>query len=78
MQYTWLKDKNGVEIYEWDIIQHQNDCADSAPYLVPELSPENWETLMGIWDSEWEVSKNKYSNIEILGNIYENPELLSD
>lgn len=75
-QYTGLKDKNGNEIYEWDIIQYQNECADRTPVLVPEMTPKNLEYITGIGNSEWEEKENQYSNIEVIGNIYENPELV--
>ena len=77
-QFTGLKDKNGKEIYEGDIIRHTNEEADGTPYEVPEISPENWEDLLNIGDSEWDIGDNQYSNIEIIGNIYENSELLED
>ena len=78
MQYTGLKDKNGKEIYEGDIIRHTNDEADHTPYEVPPVSPENWEELLSIGDGEWDEGGNQYSNIEVIGNIYQNPELLKE
>lgn len=75
MQFTGLTDKNGKEIYEGDIIQYQNECADRTPVLVRTMTPKNLEYIIGIGDSEWEVKENQYSNIEVIGNIHENPEL---
>ena len=76
MQFTGLKDKNGKEIYEADIIQYQNECADKTPILVPFMTPKNLEYIMGIGNSEWEEEENQYSNIEVIGNINENKDLL--
>jgi len=76
-QYTGLTDRNEVEIYEGDIIRHINEEADKTPYVVPEVSPANWDTLAGIGDDEWCMGQDQYSNIEVIGNIHQNPELLN-
>ena len=65
MQYTGLKDKNGIEIYEGDIIKINNTGF--------------YETLVVEWDYiVLSALMNLYSRDakEIIGNIYENKELL--
>jgi YopX protein len=71
MQFTGLKDKNGKEIYEGDVLRNT----------------WNHRTFVVEWDegeypfqsdadstaNEWNV---KYGGCEVIGNIYQNPELL--
>ena len=75
MQYTGKKDKNGREIYEGDLLQHPNGTIaeikysdDLAAFVAVYVRDGNTE--MDYLDKEI-VSKCK-----IVGNIYENPELL--
>lgn len=77
-QYTNMLDKNGRKIFEGDIIDF-SDRSDGDGYGVVQYDAN--ETEFGIeYDNIYE-SLGKYyypEDIEVIGNIYDNPELLGD
>lgn len=82
MQSTGLKDKNDKEIFEGDILTDGHTTGDirNHPtlgfYMVDESSKEGYlSDTVGIEDFE-EAKEFMKNNIEVIGNIYENPELL--
>ena len=70
LQYIGLKDKNGKEIFEGDIVQ----LLDIKNYKVLLRTEVKW-SKQGLNFNIWpEHDENKVW--EIIGNIYENPELV--
>jgi uncharacterized phage protein (TIGR01671 family) len=81
LQYTGLKDKNGKEIYEGDIIQFAFKKPDNLRKIVVESEKF---TRREYYDEGWGLFLHSGINIclpftkefEVIGNIYENSELL--
>ncbi len=87
MQYTGLKDKNGVEIYEGDLIRNSNHEFRNIVEIIPCFA--GWGALLRV---DWfgkpipkaeriyyllqERTEWLDGNHEVTGNIYENPELI--
>ena len=69
MQYTGLKDRNGKEIYEGDIVRW------SESWLVSDSGEDEMFTRLVKWEGQILFPGN-LERKEVIGNIYENPDLL--
>lgn len=87
MQYTGLKDKNSKEIYEGDIVlqthPHPDDKDDVALVKYGEhisADPHHYGGwTIGFYAGDPEAAFSlleKENRFEVIGNIYENPELI--
>lgn len=77
MQFTGVTDRNGVEVWEGDIIGYKDEVA---------LREIAWDNRRGGWNA-YDKEGNCFDGIswitvttnrQVLGNIYENPELLNN
>lgn len=68
-QYTGLHDKNNIKIYEGDIVKYEN-MTEKIMFLNGSFVMSDFEE-----NEEWELGIIN-EEIEVVGNIYDNPELL--
>lgn len=92
MQFTGLTDRHGVEIYEGDIVRAGFDGALAGTIVFgmykPVMNTDEWEGHQSFYIewNDWDgmtrgelgywLQKNMETQAYVIGNIYENPELL--
>lgn len=81
MQCTGLKDKNGKLIFEGDILSVMSDWEHTQNKELRTVV--GWNDVTGGWFCDCEATDcggdmEEWDDAEIIGNIYENPELLKE
>lgn len=90
MQFTGLTDKNGREIYEGDVVRvkaHSDWYEPIKTKGYADIKVEWYEKSAGFWPfihddcalgmKKYYMSNDDVIDCEVIGNVYENPELLT-
>ena len=77
MQYTGLLDKNGVEIYEGDVLKGKYWDEGPHRFIGQVIFTCSAWYVQGVKKYTRYQELNKFKDCEVIGNIHENPELLA-
>ncbi|EPV9394198.1 TPA: hypothetical protein R4K09_001653 [Campylobacter coli] len=79
--FTGLYDKNGKKIYEGDILYYFKDCSEGEVFKYQVLFKEGafylFESYDGFVDDEDLIAEFDLKELQVMGNIHENKELLN-
>ena len=81
-QYTGLTDKNGTRIFEGDIVRYENyEPFYDRSYLTKDkvvFADGEFTPIPKQYNCEDDYYSYEFRNFEVIGNIYDNPELLKN
>ncbi|EMT7342497.1 YopX family protein [Campylobacter coli] len=79
--WTGFYDKNGKKIYEGDILYYFKDCSEGEVFKYQVLFKEGafylFESYDGFVDDEDLIAEFDLKELQVMGNIHENKELLN-
>ena len=84
-EYTGLKDQNAKKILEGDIVRHRDEFWRSPMQSVVEYCVDKWNyPAFDLKDNDYyesnglQLAHERDIELEVIGNIYDNPEIVED